>query len=356
MPTEQNEIKDVKTLKTSTSVVKEVVPGDAKKQKTKSIINVVAGSVIYMLAIAWVFQLGGFFAGGVTGSVQLIVAIINKFVHFDAINDYFSLIFIIANIPLLIIGYKSMSKNFAMLTILSIVIQTVVSAIVSNFTVSPFAFLLENNGMGLFDMFTSGTFSMVKNPENLAAVETFKETMTPGTRLLLAFFGGLLTGVGGALCLKEGGSAGGTDIISNYVMFKHHKSFVKYQFTIDIIIIAISSILSVENVLYTIVCLITKIKTIDLIYKTYKTVRLEIITQKPEELRDQIFKNFSHSMTIYEVTGGYTMQKKNVIEIFVSSYEVRLYRRLILKVDPAAFIISSQVKLEKGNYVQKTIV
>jgi len=61
-------------------------------------------------------------------------------------------------------------------------------------------------------------------------------------------------------------------------------------------------------------------------------------------------------MTIYEVTGGYTMQKKNVIEIFVSSYEVRLYRRLILKVDPAAFIISSPVKLEKGNYIQKTIV
>ena len=116
MPTEQNELQNVKTVKTSTSVVKEVVPGDAKKQKTKAIINVVAGSIIYMLAIAWVFQLGGFFAGGVTGSVQLIVAIINKFVHFDAINDYFGLIFIIANIPLLIIGYKSMSKNFAILT------------------------------------------------------------------------------------------------------------------------------------------------------------------------------------------------------------------------------------------------
>ena len=47
MLTEQNELQNVNTVKTSTTVVKEVVPDDAKKQKKKAIINVVAGSIIY---------------------------------------------------------------------------------------------------------------------------------------------------------------------------------------------------------------------------------------------------------------------------------------------------------------------
>ena len=50
------------------------------------------------------------------------------------------------------------------------------------------------------------------------------------------------------------------------------------------------------------------------------------------------------------------MEKRSVIEVFVSSYEVRLYRRIIMKIDPQAFVISSKVKLEKGNYIQRTIV
>ena len=93
-----------------------------------------------------------------------------------------------------------------------------------------------------------------------------------------------------------------------------------------------------------------------MLYQTYNTTRIEIITSKPEEIRTELLKNFYHGMTIYEVIGGYSMEKRSVIEVFVSSYEVRLYRRIIMKIDPQAFVISSKVKLEKGNYIQRTIV
>ena len=182
MPVEQN------SLELETKELKQEIPNNEKKQKIKSIINVIAGSIIYIVAITWVFKLGGFFAGGVTGAVQLLVAIINKFVHFDAINNYFGLIYICVNIPLLIIGKKAMSKNFAILTILSIVIQTIITSLLDNFTVSPLAFLLESNGMGLFDIFTNQSFSIAHNADNLAYVDNFKQMMNPGTRLLLAFF------------------------------------------------------------------------------------------------------------------------------------------------------------------------
>ncbi len=354
MPTEveANQLKNKKQ-------VKEQLSQDIKKQRTKSMVMVILGSMIYMISVLWVFQLGGFFAGGVTGCSQLIVALLGKIwpeLADAGIDRYFSLIFIVINIPLLVLGYKSMSKFFATLTIVSIIIQTVVSFVLSNFTVSPLVFLLEKNGIGILDAITDPSFSMARNETTVAALEAFKVGMAQGTRLLLAVFGGLLSGLGSALCLRDGGSAGGTDILANYVMFKYKKSFVKYQFTIDIIIIVLSSLISVENVLFTVVCLIVKTFTLHLLYQTYNTTRLEIITSKPEEIRTELLNNFYHGMTIYEVTGGYSMEKRSVIEVFVSSYEVRLYRRIIMKMDPHAFVISSKVKLEKGNYIQKTIV
>lgn len=353
MPTE------IETLQSNNdkTKIKEKLSEDTKKQRTKSVITVVLGSIIYMLAIKWVFQLGGFFAGGVTGSAQLIVAIVSKFVPAAAgFEKWFTVIFIAINIPLIILGSKSMSKFFATLTIVSIVVQTIVSAVLDNFTVSPLVFLLEKNGMGILDAITDPSFSMARNETTVAALEAFKVGMSQGTRLLLAVFGGLLSGLGSALCLRDGGSAGGTDILANYVMFKYKKSFVKYQFTIDIVIIVLSSLISVENVLFTVVCLIVKTFTLHLLYQTYNTTRIEIITSKPEEIRTELLKNFYHGMTIYEVIGGYSMEKRSVIEVFVSSYEVRLYRRIIMKIDPQAFVISSKVKLEKGNYIQRTIV
>lgn len=354
MPTEveANQLKNKKQ-------VKEQLSQDIKKQRTKSMVMVILGSMIYMISVLWVFQLGGFFAGGVTGCSQLIVALLGKIwpeLADAGIDRYFSLIFIAINIPLLVLGYKSMSKFFATLTIVSIIIQTVVSFALSNFTVSPLVFLLEHNELGILDAFGSNGFSIIRTATTEAALTTFKTEMAQGTRLVLAMFGGLLSGLGSALCLREGGSAGGTDILANYIMFKYKKSFVKYQFTIDIVIIVLSSLLSVENVLFTVVCLIVKTFTLHLLYQTYNTNRLEIITTKPDEIRTELLKNFYHGMTIYEVTGGYTMTKRSVIEVFVSSYEVRAYRRIIMQIDPQAFIISSNVKLEKGNYIQKTIV
>ena len=140
MPTEveANQLKNKKQ-------VKEQLSQDIKKQRTKSMVMVILGSMIYMISVLWVFQLGGFFAGGVTGCSQLIVALLGKIwpeLADAGIDRYFSLIFIAINIPLLVLGYKSMSKFFATLTIVSIIIQTVVSFALSNFTVSPLVFLL----------------------------------------------------------------------------------------------------------------------------------------------------------------------------------------------------------------------
>lgn len=330
-----------------------------KNKKFYAYFNVIVGSVIYTLGLVWILELCGFFSGGVTGVAQLIVGCVNEFTEIENASKYFGYVFLAINIPLIILGSKTMSKRFAILTIISLAIQTILILVLTNFTISPFVTLLNDGkglGDGLISAFKNGGLNIGLNETTKALQADFKQNMTTGTRLLLAIIGGLITGVGGSMCLKSGGSAGGTDIIANYVMLYRRKSFTQYQFIIDITIITLSALISVENVLYTIVRLVIYIKTVEVMYQIYNTIRVEIITVKPLEIREELLRNFYHGMTMYEVTGGYSMKSRKVIEVFVSSYEVPRYTQIIKQIDPEAFIVTSKVRLVRGNYTQKTIV
>ena len=326
------------------------------KRTVQSYISVIVGSLIYSVGIVWILQIGGFFSGGVTGTSQLIVGLIEKFGGSTATRNYLGVLVGIINVPLVLFGWRGVSKRFAVLTVVSIVIQTVTMSLLSSFTVSPLIHLLESGGDGFIDVFRNGHLNFFASAENLAFQEAFKANMQPGTRLVLAIIGGGFTGIGASFCLKGGGSTGGMDIVANYLMVKKKVPFSRYQSLVDGSIIVLSALISIENVLYTLIRLVVYIKTIEQMYRIYRTTRLEVITTKSEELRLALLKRFYHGMTIYDAIGGFTLGNKRVIEIYVSSYEIHDYMRIINHVDPNAFVVATNVKLIKGNYIQKTIV
>ena len=330
-----------------------------EKQLTKSIIQVILGSVIYSFGVVWILQIGGFFSGGVTGTSQLIVGLIEKFGGSTSIRNYLGIFVALINLPLLLIGWRGVSKHFVLLTVISIILQSILMTVIQTFTISPFVLLLSNGegvGEGLVTVFSSGKFNILSTESNLLLEETFKQTMQAGTRLLLAITGGLVTGYGAALCLKGGGSSGGMDIISNYLAVKKRIPFTKYQFMVDLTIIISSSLISVENVLYTIVRLIVYMKVLQAVYQTYQTTRIEIITDRCDELKKALLENFGHGLTIYDAVGGYTNTPKKVIEIYVNNFETPEYLSTISEVDPKAFVITTKVKTLTGNYNQKTVI
>ena len=61
-------------------------------------------------------------------------------------------------------------------------------------------------------------------------------------------------------------------------------------------------------------------------------------------------------MTIYQAIGGYTNTGKNVIEVYVNTFEVFEYLEVVKKVDPKAFIGITKVQQISGNYNQRTII
>jgi uncharacterized membrane-anchored protein YitT (DUF2179 family) len=258
--------------------------------------------------------------------------------------------------------------------------------LLSTYTVSPFIFLIQDgaiqglaNGYNevtlqtygvsaevleflkvestdLIEILKSGQLNILKTDLSYASQQFFLAHMSTGTRLLLAVIGGFVCGLGAALCLKAGGSTGGMDIVANFLQVKKQLPFTKIQSTVDTIIILSSIIISVENVLFTIIRLLFYMRAIDTIYKIYKTNRIEIITTKGEEMRVALLKYLGHGVTLYKCVGGYTMEGKDSIVVYASNFETPLYVHASKEVDPNAFVTVTKTKVVRSKYVQKTIV
>ena len=145
------------------------------------------------------------------------------------------------------------------------------------------------------------------------------------------------------------------DIISNYLAKAKRINFTKLSSIVDSAIIGLSALLSVEGMLLAIIRIVVSIKTIDQLYASYKITRLEVITTKAQEIKEELLKKFTHSTTIYDAVGGYSNTVKQVMVVCVSKYEVEEYVNIIKRIDANAFIVTTKAKVVKSNFVQRSM-
>lgn len=295
-----------------------------KERMTKAIISVIIGTVIYSVAVAWIFELGQYFAGGATGLSQFISRLIYEL---TGIEISIGILVLLINLPLFLIGFKKVSHKFALLTIISIALQSATIFVVEKISFNPFV-AIEND------------------------------------RLLLTLLGGIIAGCGCAICLKAGGSTGGVDIISNILLMKKNKPFAVYSLLIDLAIMILSGLnitksgvdFNFATSMYTLVRLIVYFYTIDHFYTIYRPVKISIITSNGDEICQVLLQKIKHGITRHKAIGAYTKLERDVLEIYASSFEINDYIDLVRSIDPHAFITTAPVNLIKGNYIKKTII
>lgn len=286
--------------------------------------GMIVGTIIYCFALVFVLDFGKFYAGGVTGIAQIFANIFNQ--------PYLKSILIgLVNIPLFILGWRSVSKRFAVLSATSIVLQVILTA--------------------LFDFVKAQGF----NP--LQSMAVFDSTGVLTNTLVFALLGGALTGLGCAISLRAGASTGGMDIVSQRVALHSNIPFASISGSIDVSIIFVGALIAqdISVAVYTIIRLVIHVIVLDKVYTIYKYQKIQIITKKKDQMQVALLKNFVHGLTIYQAIGGYTEEVKWSIETVVLTYEVEEYKKIILEVDPHAFLSFNSIKGIHGNFNKKVI-
>lgn len=171
---------------------------------------------------------------------------------------------------------------------------------------------------------------------------------------LAAIYCGVFGGICSGLVFSRGYSFGGTDTIAKIIQKKMmpHVGLSQILLVIDAIVIIGSGFLFGRNIaLYALVTQVIFAKTVDFVLYGFdtKSVQLEIITSKHDEVANYIMNDISRGVTNITVTGQYTKTTKEKIVTVCSPRESVLIKKYVAKTDTNAFVTVTHLETVWGN-------
>ena len=170
--------------------------------------------------------------------------------------------------------------------------------------------------------------------------------------LLASLYSGILSGAGVGIVFRTGASTGGMDIPALII----HKWTNIPLSTVVMVIDGLTVLLgitthSLEAAMIGLISVWSCSYVIDWIlsYGGQKTKSIMIISDHYDELIGQIRNELDRSSTLLEAEGTYTREKKKVLLVVVENKQYPILNRLILSVDPNAFIIVQDAHEIQGN-------
>jgi len=178
----------------------------------------------------------------------------------------------------------------------------------------------------------------------------FMQHMTESPLLISAIFGALTVGTGLGLVIRNNATTGGVDVLQRML-----NKFLKIPFhwalyIIDGTVIALALFVNFQNGLYAIGSMILSGIIIDrMSIEGLSGYTAFIVTEKADEMTNQIFKQLQRGVTLSKVIGGYSKQEKNMIICTVSRVQLYRFREIIKETDSKAFTFVTRTKEALGD-------
>lgn len=273
------------------------------KEKIKVLASIIFGNVLLAFAICAFVVPNGFMLGGSTGialSVQ----------HFFPKLPLSALSAII-NGTLFVIGWIFLGKRFAMTSLLSTVVYPVIMAVFEQF---PLAALFQ------------------------------ADTLT------CAIFASAFAGLGIGIVVRVGGSTGGMDIppciLQKYKGIPVGTSLMVFDTAIVLLQVCLNGL---EGVLHS-VLIVFMISTV--VNKTVvsgeNAVQIIIISAAYEKIRQELLGALDTGATMLSIETGYTAENQKAVFCVTYAKRYPAVREAVLRVDPGAFIVTTDVKNVNG--------
>ena len=282
------------------------------------ILIVLVSSTVYSLGVMWFLTPAHLFAAGVTGFSQIIRLLVINISGFEIPLGILTFLF---NIPLFIYGWKKVSIRFALYSLLSVIVQSLLM-------------------MGWIPTYTFGIDAL-------------------NNQLLFALMGGLITGVANGISLRYGTSTGGIDILAQAISIEKGVSIGVFTmvFNCSIAIVGGGILSSAWEIsMYTLIRIIISSLVIDKIHTSYTLIRLDIISEHMDLIADRLLNELGHGVTLMNVEGAYTHREKKDAFILITRYELAKAKRICLEVDPSVFIVIAPARGTIGRFAKKTIM
>ncbi|WP_414049023.1 YitT family protein [Macrococcus animalis] len=231
----------------------------------------------------------------------------NKLINVDA-----GLLNLLLNLPLLILGFMKLKKSVMYNTVLSV-------AVVS--------------------------FFLTVIPTKSVSDELFVNVI----------FGGVIVGIGVGIILKYSGTTGGMDIVAMIISQNSNISIGLIMTILNGVIIICSGFLFDWNLaLMTLLSIYITGKTVDTIFTSNIKLTVNIITSNYEGVRQGLIDEVYRGITVMDVYGGYSNDKKHMITMVLTRYELPNVIKIAKSHDENCFINVYETTEVHGNFARNT--
>ena len=254
----------------------------------------------------------GFYSGGLLGVCQVIRTILVTRTGLALGEmDLAGALYLVANIPLLVLAWRSMGRTF----VFKLVICTVFQSLFMTLIPVPAKPVIED----------------------------------PLTTCLI---GGLLNGLAYGLMLTCGGSSGGMDILWLYLSKKKGFTVGKSGIFFNVCLYLLCLVLfDKRTAIYSAIFSVFTNLFLDKMHQQNITVQALIITKQPSaSLSDAILKGIGRGVTVWEGRGAYTGDDVHILCVCLSKYEIESLQMAVHQIDPHAFITVQEGVHTIGNF------
>lgn len=161
--------------------------------------------------------------------------------------------------------------------------------------------------------------------------------------LLVPIFGGVLMGVGLGLLFMRGACTGGSEIVARLLEKKMpHIPVGRFILMLDAVVVAVSALVfrNVYTAMFAIIHIFVTSTLMDsLIYGGNSGKLALIMSSKDAEIAAAIVEKLGRGCTKLESQGAYSGENRYVLMCAVRRSQMYSLRRLVVSIDPAAFII-----------------
>lgn len=264
----------------------------------RKISNLVLGSVLLTVGI-WLFVTPNHINfGGMIGLSQLIEYAIKHLLPVPDGMNFLGIINFMLNIPLFIMAYTIMNRDFCIKTLVSLAIQTVLLSLLP--------------------------------AVNAPVVEDM---------ILNVVFGAMICGIGVGLALSGSGCCGGMDI-ATVCLVKKKPDFKTGQVSIyfNIVLFGICLfVYDVKTIMYSAVFVGILYTVADHFHYQNINVTALIFTKEPM-VKQRILKEMGRGVTCWKGEGAYTSTDCEVLFVALNAYEESQIEQIIHETDPHAFV------------------
>lgn len=159
--------------------------------------------------------------------------------------------------------------------------------------------------------------------------------------LLVVLFAAVLSGVANGLMYKSGYNNGGFPVLSQILYDKFRISISKSNLVINVTIVLVGSFFfGLTNALYAILFIYINNLVVDKVLLGISNNKaFYIITTKEKEIKEYIMNDLKHSITTFDVKGGFLDNKRRVLLTVIPSREYYKLTEGIKEIDEEAFFV-----------------